>query len=216
MKTNKKALLTVLCALLLVVASVMGTLAYLTAQDSVTNTFTVGNVTMTMDEADVNEKGEKLDENGDVWVEDGGVELADRVDENDYKLYPGATYVKDPTLHVSGDASYLFVKIDNQIAAVEIAADEAKETADKETIKEQILANGWTELDGEDNVYWKSWKAADGADVVVFEKVNIAANATNEALADVDGDTVVVTAYAIQAEGMTDAADAWTKGGFGA
>ena len=44
MKNLKKALVLLLCAILLVVGSVMGTLAYLTSQDQVTNTFTVGNV----------------------------------------------------------------------------------------------------------------------------------------------------------------------------
>ena len=43
MKNAKKVLLLVLCAVLLVGASVAGTVAYLTATDSVENTFTVGN-----------------------------------------------------------------------------------------------------------------------------------------------------------------------------
>ena len=39
MKNLKKALVLLLCAILLVVGSVMGTLAYLTSQDTVKNTF---------------------------------------------------------------------------------------------------------------------------------------------------------------------------------
>ena len=41
MKTRSKALLLTLCAVLLVAASVLGTMAYLTSTDEVTNTFTV-------------------------------------------------------------------------------------------------------------------------------------------------------------------------------
>ena len=44
MKKTKKALLLSLCAVMLVTASVLGTMAYLTSTDEVVNTFTVGNV----------------------------------------------------------------------------------------------------------------------------------------------------------------------------
>lgn len=57
MKTKSKALLLTLCAVLLVAASVMGTMAYLTSTDKVENTFTVGNVKITLDEAKVNTDG---------------------------------------------------------------------------------------------------------------------------------------------------------------
>ena len=60
MKTRNKALLTMACAVLLVVASVLGTMAYLTSIAEVENTFTVGSVTISMDETDVdNSTGDK-------------------------------------------------------------------------------------------------------------------------------------------------------------
>ena len=52
-----KPLLTLCCALLLVAAGVFGTLAYLTGTDTVNNTFTVGNVKITLDEAKVTTGG---------------------------------------------------------------------------------------------------------------------------------------------------------------
>jgi len=58
MKTKSKALLLALCAVLLVAASVLGTMAYLTSRAEVTNTFTVGSVSITLDEAPVDENGE--------------------------------------------------------------------------------------------------------------------------------------------------------------
>ena len=54
-----KPLLTLCCALLLVAAGVFGTLAYLTGTDTVNNTFTVGNVKITLDEAKVTTDGTK-------------------------------------------------------------------------------------------------------------------------------------------------------------
>ena len=57
MKMKTKALLVLACAVMLVAASVFGTLTYLTDNDAVTNTFTVGKVNITLDEALVTENG---------------------------------------------------------------------------------------------------------------------------------------------------------------
>ncbi len=53
MKTKSKALLLTLCAVLLVAASVLGTMAYLTSSAEVKNTFTIGKVEIKLDETDV-------------------------------------------------------------------------------------------------------------------------------------------------------------------
>ena len=106
-----KKTLTVLLALVLVIAmSVAGTMAYLTSTDSVTNTFTVGNVKITLDEAKASEYG----------VADNTVA---RVQKNEYKLIPGHSYTKDPTIHVDANSEdcYLFVKVENGIVDLEAA-----------------------------------------------------------------------------------------------
>ena len=87
MKSKKKVFVTVLCAVLLVAASVLGTMAYLTSNDEVVNTFTVGNVQIKLDEAKANPDGSL-------------VANADRVKANSYKLLPGHTYNKDPMVTV--------------------------------------------------------------------------------------------------------------------
>lgn len=100
MKTKRKALLLSLCAVLLVVASVMGTMAYLTSTDEVKNTFAVGNVKIELDEAKVTLDGKP-------------VEGADRVKENSYKVFPNGTYTKDPTVTVlkGSELSYVRMKV---------------------------------------------------------------------------------------------------------
>ncbi|MCI6842153.1 MAG: SipW-dependent-type signal peptide-containing protein, partial [Clostridiales bacterium] len=60
MKARNKILLLALCMAALIAVSVLGTMAYLTSTDTVTNTFTVGKVAITLDEAKVNTAGEKL------------------------------------------------------------------------------------------------------------------------------------------------------------
>ena len=100
MKTKSKALLLTLCAVLLVAAAVLGTMAYLTSTDTVTNTFTVGKVEIKLDEAKVTADGIP-------------VESADRVTANSYKLMPGTTYTKDPTVTVlkGSEDSYVRMKV---------------------------------------------------------------------------------------------------------
>ena len=107
------------CTVLLVTASVLGTMAYLTSQDQVVNTFTVGNVAITLDETDVDVNGDKDSE--------------DRVKANEYKLLPGHTYTKDPIVHVDADSEdcYLFVKVENGIAAIEADTKVADQMAEK-------------------------------------------------------------------------------------
>lgn len=114
-KTKTKALLMSLCAVLLVAASVLGTMAYLTDSKDVKNTFTVGNVAIKLDEA-------KVDENGTQVVDKDGNPVA-RVTENKYKLLPGHTYVKDPTVTVlkPSVASYVRMKVTFNKASALIA-----------------------------------------------------------------------------------------------
>lgn len=190
MKTKSKALLLALCAVLLVAASVLGTMAYLTSQDEVTNTFTVGSVSITLDEAKVNTDG--------TYVTDKD----NRTDKNNYHLLPGHSYIKDPTIHVGADSEdcWLFVQITDEIAAIQ----------DADTIATQLAANGWTLVNGTTNVYAHEDIAGEGDDVVVFETFKIKGDIENTALATYANNTIKVIAYAVQADGFDTAAAAWT------
>ena len=180
----KKKLLTVvglvLCAVLLVVGSIFGTFAYLTSTpDPVTNTFTVGKVEITLDEAKVTEYG----------VE---VANADRVKENAYKLIPGHKYIKDPTIHVAADSEdcWVFVKIDNGLGAdATLNIDSTK----------------WEQI-GTTNVYYYNTIAKAGENCVAFDKFTVSDNANVSTYKDAK---IVVTAYAIQADGFATAEAAW-------
>lgn len=195
MKTRNKALVLTLCAVLLVVATVMGTLAYLTDTKTVTNTFSVGQVALTLDEDPVNVYGE--------------VQQGDRVDRNTYKLIPGHSYTKDPTVHVTANSenSYIFVKVENGIAAYEADTETAEGGYKK--IADQITANNWTALDVP-NVYYKEYTSNTAkVDMEVFKNFKIADNAnTKTGWANLNA-TVTVTAYAVQMDGFADAKAAW-------
>lgn len=179
----KKVLALVLCAALLVAGSVAATLAYLTSKtDVVTNTFSVGNVTIALDEAKVDLYGEK---DGDS-----------RVTENTYKLIPGHTYVKDPTITVGATSEdcWLFVKVVDEIAAIQ----------DATTVAAQMAAKGWSEV--ADGVYAYKETVSANAKVVVFDNFKIKGNADVAAYA---GKTITVQAYAVQADNFGTAAAAY-------
>lgn len=192
MKTVRKTLILAACAIMLVCATIAGTLAYLTANDSVTNTFTVGNVSITLDEAKVNEDGE-------------AVAPEQRVDANTYKLLPGQTYTKDPTIHVQAGSEdcYVFVKVENGLSAIEGGT----------TIAQQMNAKSWTVIDEKNGIYGKTDPVSAGTDVVVFENFTIKSTANAETLKAYAHAEIKVTAYAIQAEGFDSAQAAWTAAG---
>ena len=217
MKKTRKILAMAACAILLVCISVGATVAYLTSTDSVTNTFTVGKVAITLDEA-------KVDVNGAV------VTPAERVEANTYKLMPGHSYVKDPTVHFAAgsEASWLFVKVENGISTIE--GDYDGETDIEQQI--QNASNGWTELlyiRNEDDevtatVYYKKVDANTtnyAIDYKVFDgfKImdDIEAVPSDPSKKDVDktylddfsDKRIVVTAYAVQQDGFATAKEAW-------
>ena len=193
----KKVLTLILCLVLVAALSVVGTLAYLTSSDTVTNTFSVGRIEITLDEYKTDEYG-----TADTTVE--------RVKENAYLLVPGHTYSKDPTVHVKSDseAAYLFVKVTNGIE--EIEADT--------TIAAQIEANGWEPLAGEDGVYWMEYdkyvpeegkETPEYIDRRVFESFTIDGTADSTTLSSYEEATVEIVAYAIQRMEIENEAAAW-------
>ena len=198
-KKIMKTLAVAMCAVLLVAGSIAGTMAYLTDKtDAITNTFTAGKVEITLDEAKVNAYGQPVDAEGNV-VE---LSVAPRVAANEYKLIPGKTYTKDPTITVSADSEdcYLFVKVENGIESIEASGN---------TIASQLGVNGWTLVEGTTNIYWHDVVAAN-TKVKVFEKFVVNSDSDSDDIKPLDGKTVVVTAYAVQtSDNFANAKAAW-------
>lgn len=208
MKTKKKALLMMLCAVMLVVASVMGTMAYLTSQDSVTNTFTVGNVQIKLDEAKANPDGAL-------------VQGADRVKENSYKLLPGHTYNKDPMVTVLKGSESSYVKMTVTFSKAAELDDIFAPGADMTSIFNGYDSTNWTYKGNTENTtantrtyefWYKETVAAPDADVALdalFDSITVPESITNAQLATIEGMTITVNAYAIQADGFDSAEKAW-------
>ena len=215
MKLNAKVmkpLLLVAAAIMLVVATVFATMAYMTSSAAVSNVFTVGNVKLHMFESRVDKDGNVLPEVGE-----NGMKPADT---NSYHLVPGASYTKNPTIYVDGgsDNSYLYVRLRNDLKTIELQND-----PEHPTILQQLQKNGWLEIErAESNVdavfvyvgedvtgitaqqYFESGKkvptvggVADRVEYDVFETFTLAEKIDN--LAIFGGARVAIVAYAIQA-----------------
>ena len=211
MKTAKKAMLMTLCAIILVVATVFGTMAYLTSTDEVVNTFTVGNVAIKLDEAKVGTDGKALT----------GAD-ATRVKENSYKLLPGHVYDKDPTVTVlaGSEESYVRMKVTFNNAN-ELDTIFAPDGADLTSIFNGYDSANWiakgNTKDATANTrtyefWYKEAVGAPTADVALdalFDSITVPGTITKEQLATIEGMTITVNAYAIQADGFDDADAAW-------
>lgn len=234
MKTKSKALLLTLCAVLLVAASVLGTMAYLTSTAKVENTFTVGKVEIKLDETDVTNP------------------TGPRVQANSYKLMPGTTYTKDPTVTVKAgsEESYVRMKVTFNNAKEIIALCTDPEFAgDGPTGVEnafplirmvKFVETNAAKWDGiiPDNMvetedmladakyfaydetadtltyifYYRETVTAPTADVVLpvlFDSITVPGWVTGEQLAKLNNFQITVIAEAIQAGSFKDAADAW-------
>jgi len=213
MKNSKlrRALLLVASAVLLVCVSVGATLAYLTDDtDVVTNTFVVGDgISIGLDEAYVYPPSEEPD--GTLL---GKINGTGRGTGNEYKLVPGWTYDKDPTVHlyaVSGDC-YLFVKVVNGIAPIEDA------DAENGTIAAQMEANGWVSMGNDVYFYGKNdptngdvvSNKEEGASTISFPVFSTFSIQNLDSIDATYADaTVTIDAFAIQADGFANASAAW-------
>ena len=129
---------------------------------------------------------------------------------NNYKMVPGNTIAKNPKVTVKEDseACWLFVKIE--------------ESGNFKNFMTYEIADGWTALPGETNVYYREVPATEadtefevlkGNEVLV--KATVLKTELN-ALTEGTMPTLTFTAYAVQKANVTSVADAWelvgTKG----
>lgn len=121
-----------------------------------------------------------------------------------YKIIPGVDIAKDPKVTVEADseACWLFVKVEEVGTFV----------ADKVTYS---VADGWTALTGQPGVYYREVGAVTAdTDFYVLKDnvVKVSDTLTKEDIKDIPtGPTLTFTAYAVQKDGIADAATAWSK-----
>lgn len=183
-----RGLVLVLALALIVGVAGGATFAWLTAtSDTVTNTFTYGDI--------------KID-------------LAESTG-SDYKIIPGVDIEKDPkvTVKAGSEACWLFVKVEEENWPT--LADGEGENAVRKV--KYDIADGWTKGDGTDipaNVYYREVDAKDAAQefpVLKDNKITVSNTLTKINIKDISTikPKLSITAYAIQKDGMGTAAKAW-------
>ena len=189
MKKLMKIVAIVACAAILVAGSVAGTFAWLAMKtESITNTFTAGDIEITLEET----KGTQ----------------GNSVNNRSFKMGPGQTIEKDPTVTVeaNSEACWLFVKIE--------------ESTNFDDYLTYAMAAGWTELNGVSGVYYREVDESNSKQEFEVIKDNLltankdATKAMYDTLGKESGDpvpTLTVTAYAIQKVGFATAAAAWEE-----
>lgn len=206
---RSKPLVLALCAVLLVVGTILGTVAYLQDTASVVNTFTVGNVHLKLDEAVVDEKGEPTASRTETG--------------NAYHLIPGQTYTKDPTVTVLKGSEKSYVRMLVTINCY----DELTAIFGNPFLPQDFVA-GWdsavwesTRIISEDAStntatyefrYFEAVKPEKDNDLVLaalFDTITVPSTMTGEQLATIADLEITVEAHAIQATGFNTAAEAW-------
>ncbi len=174
---KKKALLLVLAAALIVVASIGGTLAWLSDKTTaITNTFTAGDVGITLTEPNYDGNDSAI-------------------------LVPGVSIDKDPTVTVTADSEdcYVFVKVTNELSDI---------------LSGFAINSDWEAVGGHSGLYqYKEIVQKSSTDTVLtklFTSITVDQDADADTVATYDGKTIVVTAYAIQSDIISEA-DAITQ-----
>jgi len=213
---NKKKLVSLCLVLALAItAAIGGTMAYFTDEEEVTNTFTVGNVDITLDEAIVDEYGvPTTDQQGNTRTEEGNNNQVN----GEYKIIPGHTYTKDPTVTVEkgSEPSYvrMFVTINEQAALDTIFAP-------GKPLNEFFLNYDNTkwqyvdvEYDGDEATYeFRYFEVVDARTAVkeltpLFTNIKVPSDLEYDDIKDLNLQIDVV-AQAIQADTLTTADAAW-------
>ena len=171
---SRKAIVVLSLMMVLALAAVGGTLAWLTdSTQEVKNTFTTSDIDITLEET-------------------GTTDNTDGSQSNSYKMVPGYTIAKDPKVTVKGGSEkcYLFVKLEK--------------SDNFDSFMSYEMATGWTALTGVTGVYYRVVEASSDdqayyvlKDSAVQVKSTVTKSEMN-ALTTATYPTLKVTAYATQ------------------
>ena len=175
----KKTLITIVATVLLCCCLIGTTYAWLvTKTEPIKNTFTFGNINITLTETDATNNAKE------------------------FKVVPGATIDKDPTVTVkaNSEACWLFIKVEK--------------SANFDTFMTYAMADGWTVLDAVNapGVFYRQVASLDADQkfaVLEDNKVDVKTTVTKADVDSIGSDlpALTFTAYAVQLEGFDTTVD---------
>ena len=173
---KKKLIAMMLCIALLAIAIAGGTLAYFTDDDAKTNTFTVGNVSIVLNEP--------------KWDAVGAAEAFD--------VYPGEALAKDPTVTNDGhNPCFVRVSVTGWDALINAGLSKNNITYRTDYVDAALGENWVLHTDG----YFYYTKVMQPGDVTdaLFDQIVIPTDVTNDATGA--SYNLEVKAFAVQAQG---------------
>lgn len=200
---SKKKIAVILASTALIASLVIGgTLAYLTDTAEVTNTFTMGDVDITLTETG--------------WDADGANGILGDFDDPGFELVPGDSHSKNPTVTSVEGSSYMRVKMEIETTAGTLITDPARLKLIYDTI------SGWNTAAGvataftldtartvaDTGVYYFNYNSVftpTSAPATLFTSVAIPLTYTKANLGLMGAYNIVVTAEAIQSDNFTGA-----------
>ncbi len=190
----KKRILTIALVVALLATCFAGTYAYLQDSEAQKNTFTVGKVTITLDEAKV-----KKDEATGNLVADGTARIEavkETINGQSYHLFPAMTVTKDPTITLDAGSEDAWIA-----AKITFTGYNAKAL-----LSNGALFNGTADLVEVGNVLYVYVKGIQKADakIVLFDTLKVPETWGNTEMAALNNMTIDVEAYAVQANGFAD------------
>ena len=200
----RRTLLVCLCALAIVTVAVSGTLAWLVdTSNQVTNTFTYGDINLSLEETKTNENGEPLDANGDVIPEGATTAPQKTTSGNEYKMVPGKVFLKDPvvTVKANSEKCWLFVELTEKgratVGGTNFTFDNYLTYA---------VADDWQPLAGQDGVYYRIVEMNEAPQdfaVLKNNRISVPDTVNKEMLLALDATgaekvELSITAYAVQ------------------
>jgi len=188
---SMKVVILLLAVVLLIGGAVGGTLAWLIAStNTVTNTFTVGDIDIDLTET-VNGESQSA--------------LTSAVTNDGFKMVPGTDLSKDPkvTVKANSEDCWLFIKV---TAANGVAL--SGQSTDEDYIT-YTMADEWTAVPNNDGVYYRSVttsNADQSFEVLKNNQVHVLDTVTKAMMktAETQKPSLAFIAYAIQSEGLKD------------
>ncbi len=186
MKKSKKFLVSFLAVIVIAASLAAPTYSWLSSKsEKVVNTFAGGVITVTVDEAQVDTNGKRIE---------GG----ERVIANSYKYAAGAVLDKDPTPTVLKGSvpCYVFLCVDNEL---------------NNLFSMNINTDDWSAVAEEDSktiyIYKETVDAEHSAEDImlspIFTQVTVSKELTQDDVAKLGEKKLSVTAYAIQTEALS-------------
>ena len=185
---KKKTFVIALCLALVVAFAAGGAIAWLTdTTDPVTNTFTVGNIDITLAETTT-----------------------------DYKMIPGNTIAKDPkvTVKAGSEACWLFVKIeesDNLDTYISYTVATGWTQGDGTDIPANVYYRSVDAVTADTDYAVLADNKVTVKDTVTKADMDTITATPPTTSAPTIAPTLTFTAYAVQAAGSSTAAEAWAK-----